>query len=113
MARRIYVERNSRTEDGCALIVIAFAVFYGKELLILGTAIAITWLFLKYLKNREQNRILRHVNDVGLAMEADHQNMLALQGDPAGIYGRYDAYTLPMTTQINLDDYNDGLREWR
>lgn len=112
MARRVYVKRNSRSEDWAALFVVAIAVVYAQQLLVLAFIIVCTWALLKYLQHREQVKMRRMANNMMISLEADHQDMLAQQGDPAGVYGRYDAYTMPLTRDI-LDNYDDGLRGWR
>lgn len=49
--------------------------------------------------------------------DADAQDALYRAGDPAGTYGRFDPYTMPITRpetiKMNLEDYDDGLREWK
>jgi hypothetical protein len=108
----MYVEETSRSEDWLALIVVVVAVVYGKAFLALMLFLGIAWLGIKFFQRREENKIRRMVNELALSMEADHQNMLHNQGDPAGMYGHYDAYTMPMTRSI-LDDHDDGMDNWR
>ena len=104
--------KRSRGEDWGALLVVAVCFAYGKEVIVAGFFMVALWLFLKFLEKRESSRALLLVNQMGLSMEADHQNMLAAQGDPYGTYGRYDAYTMPITRDV-LDNYDDGMRDWR
>lgn len=53
-----------------------------------------------------------------IALRAEYENMMALNGDPVGIYGRYDPVTMPATKPsilpgYSFDDYDDGLKEWK
>lgn len=84
---------------------------YFKEILLAVVFILIVALLLRYLEHRQSSKAVSMVNEAAVAMEADHENMMYAQGDPVGVYGKYDAYTIPMTRDI-LDNHDDGMDQW-
>lgn len=104
MASRTYVVKTRRGESWLILLIAGFIIAFSKEIFVFGVVFVFALLILKHLESRRQNKQrskdLRMVNEAAISMEADYQNMLAQQGDPVGVYGKYDAYTMPLTRPI-------------
>ena len=70
----------------------------------------------------DERRAKQISRNAALALRADHENQLAIMGDPMGVYGRYTPPTMPITAPhgvyemrngIMFDDWNDGLEHWK
>jgi hypothetical protein len=76
----------------------------------------IVWLVIKaaiYLKKSIINATYqREIRYRELSRRADYQNQLVQKGNPIGTYGQYTPYTMPLPDAV-LNDYDDGLYQWR
>jgi hypothetical protein len=84
---------------------------YFKEIILAVVFILTLAILARAYELRSERNDKKRVNDTMIGIDADHQNLLYLQGDPVGVYGNYDAYTMPMTKDI-LDDHDDGMQQW-
>lgn len=129
MAKQVFVVEEQKDRSGWAIIFVAAALIAFWKWIVVTAMFAlfmvIIRLFYRYLKEREDRRISR---DAAIAVRADYQNQLVMAGDPLGIEGEYPASTMPLTSyqmceedctgnynrhyHMNLDDHNDGLKEW-
>lgn len=101
MSRRVYIV-DKRHNDGWWTILAAGAILaYGQQIGIIAITIAIpiiiAWVMSRYVQARKDINAAKEANEAAIRMRADHENMLANMGDPAGVHGGYDAYTMPMT----------------
>lgn len=118
MAKRIYVEESSHSNKvgWVGLAVISISIVYSNQILAIGIMSLIVAIIVAVVVHlvlsREAEQWKELMLHEQLSVDADIQNELWANGDPAGMYGRYDAYTMPLTENI-LDNYNDGLKEWR
>lgn len=108
---RYQVSINERKDPSGWWIVLGAAVFiaFWKVLLFFIIAGSITWFLLRI---QQDHAAKKKVREAELSMDADWQHMMALRGDPAGTYGNYDAYTMPLTKTM-YTEYDDGLRNWK
>jgi ascorbate-specific PTS system EIIC-type component UlaA len=95
MVRRYLIveERNDPSGWWIVLFAAILIAFWKVLIIAIITSVIIVYLWTT-IKNK---RNLKITNNARLSMQADHQNMLAAQGDPVGTYGDYDAYTMPIT----------------
>lgn len=107
---RYHIAINERKDPSGWWIVLLAAVFiaYWKVLLFFIIAGAVTWFLLRLKQDRLAKKKVREAE---LNINADYENIMALRGDPAGTYGSYDAYTMPITRPYT--EYDDGLRNWK
>jgi len=115
----ILVERKKDKSGWLVLLGAAFFVAFWKWVLVsligycIGLAIRKAWRLYQAHKDKMISR------QASIAMRADHENQLAMAGDPVGIYGRYDAVTMPMTyplppaVRVGWDDFDDGFKDWK
>lgn len=99
MSRRVIVEDRHSGEGWAVLLLAALIVAYQGWIVFLVTVVVAVYCVLKAVEAWRRQRELDIVNGIRISIEADHQNMLYNLGDPAGVYGRYDPYTMPMTRQ--------------
>lgn len=106
MSRRTYTVTNGSNDGWVVLLIAAMFVVYGQEILILATVVALVWVALRFVEARQQAKALKMVNEAAISMKADHENLLASMGDPAGVYGDWTPVTMPMTRDYTAIDIN-------
>lgn len=113
MSKRVYIQSGHSNSGWWMLFIMAFAIIYARELILAAAIMFVAFAIAKYLGMREQKRAIPTTgNDEITALRAELEDALAQAGDPAGIYGQYEAATIPMTRDI-LDDHDDGMRGWK
>ena len=112
MSKRVYIQRDGHNNGFWAIFLMAFIVIYAHQLILAAVVMFVTFMVVEYLA-RHQAVKKEQVDDCDeiVRMRADLQNRLAQAGDPAGVYGEYDAYTMPVTRPYV--DFDDGLRGWK
>ena len=80
------------------LLLAAVIVAYTREFITIAAIAIAVYAAYKLLEMRQHSKDLKVVNDSWMSLKADHENMLANMGDPAGVYGDYEGVTMPMTT---------------
>lgn len=126
MTGRAHVKRNSHADEFVVLIVVILVIIFREKIILFALAGMAGWAVWRLDQHFVACRNRRMVRAAAISMQADHEMLMYSMGDPVGTYGRYDAYTMPVTrpaigvdastevvTRMNLDDYNDGLRDWR
>jgi hypothetical protein len=111
MARYLIIEERKDPSGWWIVLAAAIFIAFWKFIMVAVIVGVIVGYLLIVRKDKSDTK---RVNDAWLAMKADHQNMLASMGDPAGTYGEFDACTMPLTHNGNLqlDDINDEMRDW-
>ena len=115
------------------IALLGYAVLYKYAGVIL--LVFVLWLFLKavvplvksWRDSARARRLTAQAERECLIIRANYENAMYLRGDPVGVYGHYTPPTLPLTRPLppaeprdwfdydatDLDDYDDGLTEWR
>ena len=118
MKEYILVERKKDKSGWLVLLGAAFFVAFWKWVLVSLVWFGIGLLAHKLWKMWRAHKDKMLSRRASIAMRADHENQLAMAGDPVGIYGRYDAATMPITNYsilpgYSFDNFDDGLKEWK
>lgn len=117
---------SSKKDGYIVLLAASVIVAYTREVITIVVIAGLTYIVYRMIQERKRHKDLKLVNEAWIGLRADHENMLAMQGDPAGVYGAYDAYTMPLTREMydsiqtvpqvwptEYIDYNDGLKDWK
>jgi hypothetical protein len=118
MSREVFVVERRKDRSGWWIILIAAALIaYWKALIFACMIAGVYWLVRKGMAI-EQARYDRKISrDAAKALRCDYENMMAMAGDPIGVYGDYTPPTMPMTgfnyQPLYYDNHDDGLRDWK
>jgi hypothetical protein len=110
MSKQVYVVDKRRNDGWWTILAAALIIVFIKELLLVACIAASCWAIYMMIRSHREAKAARMLDEAIISKRADYENMLAIQGDPAGVYGQYDAYTMPVTKPYG--DYDDGLRSW-
>jgi hypothetical protein len=134
MSKEVFVIERRKDRSGWLVILAAAAIVtLWKWMLLAGVIVGLCYLVRRAKRAWDANRERIESRNASIAMRADFEHQLSLRGDPVGMYGQYPAATMPFfpewpkvyhhdgTTSmmvvpnkpIQLDDYNDGLKDWK
>lgn len=127
MPREVFVVEHKKDKSGWLVIILgaAFVAFW-KLVILFAICIGLFYIckWLKVAIDNHKDRCIsrqaaRRLRDEMIAQRASYENRLAMAGDPVGIHGVYDPYTMPLTKPVfdyqpvYYNDYDDGLKDWK
>jgi hypothetical protein len=121
MSKEVFVIERRKDRSGWLVILAAAAIVtLWKWMLFAGVIVGLCYLIGRAKRAWDSHRDRVESRNAAIAMRADFEHQLSLRGDPVGVYGQYPAATMPITRPmivpnrpIQLDDYDDGLRNWK